>query len=237
MEKTSVLIVEDSSLVADEISMKLSRNGIGIAGVCATGEEAIEILKTKIPDLIIMDIGLAGALDGISTAQLINQTINIPVIYLTDDTNRTTVDRAKKTFPASYLGKPFNEAELVRAVEIAVSNARGEKGNTINVLPDHVFIKEGDAYIKIPYQEIVCLEADRAYCKIITTSKTHTQSTNMNNILEKISHKDFVRVHRSYVVNITKITELDGNIIRLGNHKVEMSRGMREELLKRENIL
>src|SRR4051812_48706826 len=107
MEKISVMIVEDLSLVAEDIASKLNKHDMDVTGIYNNAEEAIQSLEERIPDLILMDIQLAGALDGISAAQIINEKYSIPIIYLSDYEDQPTLERAKKTLPANYFGKPF----------------------------------------------------------------------------------------------------------------------------------
>lgn len=237
MEKIKVLIVEDSGLIAEDIASRLKNHSMEVIGIYAQGEDAIDSLDEAVPDLIIMDIQLAGAMDGISTAQVINENFSIPIIYLSDHIDTNLIERAKKTFPASYLQKPFNEGELVRVLEIAFTNWQERKERHRNILRNHIFIRDGQSYIKLSYNDIIYLQADRAYCNIVTEQKTYIQSNNMSYVLGQLNHRDFVQVHRSSVINANKITEIEGNIIRLGEHKVEMSKGMREDLIGKLKFL
>jgi DNA-binding LytR/AlgR family response regulator len=231
-DSIKVMIVEDKSLIAEDLASKLSKNNIEVVGIYDNGEDALNAVDRIAVDLILMDIQLAGALDGISTTKLIKEKIDIPVIYLSDYVGKEYVERAKKTSPDAYLQKPFHEHDTLRAIEIAYSNRR-QKNKADDVLKDCIFVREGDAQVRINLSDIIYLEADRAYSKIITASKTYTLADNMSYVFDQIKHKDFIRVHRSHIVNIRKITALEGNIVRLGTHTVDMSRGMRDELISR----
>lgn len=237
MEKIKVLIVEDSGLIAEDIATRLRSHNMNVVGIYAQGEDAIASLDEVMPDLIVMDIQLAGAMDGISTAQVINENFSIPIIYLSDHVDKNLIDRAKKTFPANYLQKPFNEAELVRVLEIAFENWQERKGRGSNILRNHIFIKDGQSYHKLSYNDIIYLQADRAYCTIVTEERTFIQSNNMSHVHGQLGNRDFIQVHRSYVINVNKINEIEGNVIRLGEHKVEMSKGMRDELIGKLKFL
>jgi DNA-binding LytR/AlgR family response regulator len=236
MEKIKVMIVEDMHVTAEDIASKLRKNGMEVSGMYETGEDAVASFQEHQPDLILMDIQLAGAYDGISTAKMITEKYAVPVIYLSDYVDKPTVQRATQTLPSAYLGKPFNEDELIRAIHIAFAQfkASGKTSNT----KDHIFVKgEKGALVKLRYADIVYIEADRAYCKIVTEDKILMQSVSMNQVVDQIDHKDFVKVHRSYVINISKVTGLNGNIIRLGEREVEMSKSLRDDVLSRLNIL
>jgi DNA-binding LytR/AlgR family response regulator len=227
-----VMIVEDNGIIAQDLASKLSRNNIDVVAILDNGEDAVDSVDRVATDLILMDVQLAGVLDGISAAKLIKEKIDIPVIYLSDYVEKENVERAKKTTPDAYLQKPFHELDVVRAIEIACSNRR-QKNTGNGVLKDCIFIKEGDSQVRVNLNDIIYFEADRAYSKIITESKTFMLADNMSHVFDQIKHKDFVKVHRSHIVNIKKITALEGNIVKLGKYAVDMSRGMREELIAR----
>jgi PAS domain S-box-containing protein len=120
MAKKSVLIVEDETITALDIKAILINLGYRVADVASTGENAIGIVDAEEPDLILMDIRLAGKLSGIETAEKILATHNIPIIYLTAHSEAETVDLAKKTMPYGYIIKPFTERGLQTTIEIAL---------------------------------------------------------------------------------------------------------------------
>lgn len=238
MQKIRVLIVEDSALFAADIAARLIKHNMDVIEICDSGEEALAQLQLNTPDLILMDIQLSGALDGISTAAIIRQQYNLPIIYLSDHTDAAHVDRARKTFPAAYLAKPFHEPDLVRALEIAFTNHQNDKTASKGVrLPEHIFVKDGSTYLKVALADVIYLQADRAYCKIITINKTFTETNNMKFVLQRIQHTAFVQVHRSFAINVNHVTGIEGNIIRLGNHSVEMSQSMRDDFLSKLKLL
>lgn len=238
MEKVRVMIVEDQLIIAQDIAAKLKRNNIDVAAIYDTGEEALASVDAVAPDLVLMDVELAGAMDGISTAKMIIEKCAVPIVYLTDFVDDPTVTRAMRTYPHGYLGKPFNEAELIRTILLVLNNFKRQGNTSPGVSVDHIFLKdEKTALIKIPYSELIYLEADRAYCKVVCEEKIYMQTMSMNHVFDQINHKDFVQVHRSYVINMSKVTGLDGNMIRLGKHSVEMSRSHRPDVVARLNIL
>lgn len=241
MSNIRVLVVEDSALIAEDIAMKLGKHHFEVLQICDKGEDALEFLKNNTPDLVLLDIRLAGALDGISTGYMIQKNYSVPIIYLSDLSDRDTLNRAKQTRPANYLTKPFNEADLVRAIDFAFSNYSAAQPAAPASPPqpekDHIFVKNENTFIRIPLKDILYLHADRSYCHIVTEDKTYVQAVSMNHVFEQISHKDFIRIHRSHVVNVNKVTAIDGNIVRIGRHSLEMSKGMRDDLMSRLTFL
>ena len=236
MEKISVMIVEDMQLVADDIASKLRKHGMEVTGIYNTGEDAIASFETDHPDLVLMDIQLAGAYDGISTAKLITDRYHVPLIYLSDFIDEQTVGRATKTLPQNYLAKPFNEGDLIRAIHLAFANFKASGKTTDS--KDHIFVKdEKNALIKLQYADILYIKANRAYCSVVTEDRTLLLTVSMNHVVDQIGHRDFVKAHRSHVVNIRKVTGIEGNILRLGKHEVEMSTALRNEVMSKLNIL
>ena len=117
-----ILIVEDSSVIALDISRRLPKLGFDVCGIVPTGEEAVLKAAELKPSLILMDICLAGPMDGIEAAEIIRRQDNIPIVYLTANSDEKTLVRAKLTRPLSFLLKPFKERELQIAIEMALLN-------------------------------------------------------------------------------------------------------------------
>lgn len=234
MDEIRVFIVEDNLLVAEGVAALLKKHGLEVAGMCASGEEAIALVAAAQPDLILMDVALAGKLDGIATAQRILTQNVIPIIYLSDHTDNATVDRAKETLPANYLSKPFQEADLLRAIDIAIHNANAITATKEEkISPKHFFLRtNSQQFVKLAYDDILYVEADRAYSTVVTANQKYKLAVSLNHVHDQIDHADFLRVHRSYVVNVNRITALDGNVIKLNDHHVQMSPDARASLMK-----
>ena len=237
MNKIKVLVVEDSALIAEDIAYKLGKHHFEVVEIFDKGESALDYLKKNQPDLVLLDIKLAGALDGISTGYIIQSTYSIPIVYLSDLSDAETLNRAKQTRPSNYLTKPFNEADLVRAIDLAFSNFSFQRVAAPGGSTDHIFVKNETSFVRLSVNQILFLHADRSYCNIVTAEKTYVQAVSMNHVLDQLNHPDFVRIHRSHVVNIQKITAIEGNMVRVGKHSLEMSKGMREELMGRLTFL
>jgi DNA-binding LytR/AlgR family response regulator len=237
MSNIKVLVVEDSALIAEDIAFKLGKHHFDVVRIFDKGEDALEYLKQNEPDLVLLDIKLAGALDGISTGYIIQNTYSFPIIYLSDLADAETLHRAKQTRPSNYLTKPFNEADLVRAIDLAFSNFSFQRPPSGNSKPDHIFIKTENTFVRVSLGDILFLHADRSYCNIVTEDKTYVQSVSMNHVFDQINNQDFIRIHRSHVVNVNKVTAIEGNMVKLGKHSLEMSKSMREELIGRLTFL
>ena len=122
-----VLIVEDELIVALELKSRLLDLGYAICGIVASGEEAVELTAMEIPDLILMDINIKGAYDGVKTSEILKVDYDIPIIFITAFSDPKTLQRVKVTEPYGYIIKPFEERELHTAIEIALYKHNMEK--------------------------------------------------------------------------------------------------------------
>lgn len=121
-----ILVVEDESLVAEEIRERLTGLGFRVLAVVETGEAAIEAVGEARPDLVLMDIRLKGKMDGIDAGQKISQAFDIPVVFLTAHSDQATLKRARDVAPFGYVLKPFHERDLLVAVEMGMARHRAE---------------------------------------------------------------------------------------------------------------
>ena len=127
MNNTNLLIVEDESLVAEDLKINLENLDYNIIGILNSGEETLEYLKTHSPDLILMDIKLKGTISGIETAEEILSKYNIPIIFLTAFTDEDLIDKATKAEPYGYILKPFDSNELKISIKIALYKHKMEQ--------------------------------------------------------------------------------------------------------------
>lgn len=120
----TALVVEDETLIAEELSERLTRMGFFVVAAVDSADEAIEAAVRERPDLVLMDIRLKGERDGIHAAAEIRKLVNSTVIYVTAYSDQITLDRVKETEPYGYVLKPFHEQELQVAIELAMHAAR-----------------------------------------------------------------------------------------------------------------
>ncbi len=114
------LIIEDETLIAEELRERLARLGFSIIASVGSAEEGIAIATSEVPDLILMDIRLKGEKDGVQAAEEIRRQVDVPIVYLTAYSDPVTVDRAKKTEHDAYIMKPFHRDELHSTIEVAM---------------------------------------------------------------------------------------------------------------------
>jgi PAS domain S-box-containing protein len=143
-----ILVVEDERIIARELKDRLLHMGHTVVGSVATGEQALAQIESLAPDLVLMDIKLQGALDGIETARLIQRYGGPAVVYLTAFADEDTLQRAKLTQPYGYIFKPFQERELHVGIEMALHRHRAaHTQEEQQAFRDAVLESAGDAII------------------------------------------------------------------------------------------
>ena len=154
--KERILVVEDEAIVLLDLKNRLNTLGYVIVGSASYGEDAIMKAEETHPDIVLMDIGLKGNVDGIEAADHIRCQLNIPIIYLTANSDFTTLQRAKVTEPFGYILKPFDERELRTTIEMALykhalniklNQTRQWMETTLNSIGDAVITTGIDARI------------------------------------------------------------------------------------------
>lgn len=239
-KKAKILIVEDEMIIAAKISLHLTQMGYEVAGIIPTGEEAISYCRDSPPDILLLDINLRGDIDGVMVAKKITEEIPIPIIYLTANSDEHNFQRAKSTKPFAFISKPLNKIELKRAIELVVErlhdiNEKVELKTNKNaiVMRDRIFIRHKDSMVKILLEDIDYLEADRSYCKVCTRHGIYVLSNTLKNLEEKISDKRFLRIHRSYIINMEKIEKITDSQVLIGKTAIAIGRSFRDNLMKR----
>ena len=112
MEKKNILIIEDESIIAFELCLKLESAGYKVIGIANCEERAVKIIESATPDLILSEIILHGATDGIEAVRRIRELIDVAVIYVTSNKYLETDSRLLQTNPCAVIGKPFKDEEL-----------------------------------------------------------------------------------------------------------------------------
>lgn len=250
MAKPNILVVEDESIVAKDIQNSLKKLGYSVMGTIDNGEDALKLIGGSQPDIVLMDIMLKGAMSGIEAATLIKEKYDIPVIYLTAYADENTLNKAKITEPHGYIIKPFKEVDLHTAIEVAIYKhgkeleIKKERDMLYSLVEnkndkDVVFVKSNSRMVKIRTKDIYFVEALKDYVIINTANARYTVLSTMKNIEQKLSSKDFIRVHRSFIVLIDKIVAIDHNVLLLEDDKKEIPIGgsYKDELVKSLNML
>ena len=219
-----ILVTEDESIVRKDIVTRLGRLGYNVVGTADTGLGAIESARENEPELALMDIMLKGDMTGIEAAAEIKTFLDIPIIFLTAYSDDKTLAKAKITEPHGYLLKPFKEIDVRRTIELAIHKHGKEtevkkENDFLKALTSaskqakYIFVKSKKELVKVPISDLLMIEALKDYVIIHTTGENFTIHSTMKDIIKKLPKEHFTRAHRSYIVNVSKITSIkQGNL-------------------------
>lgn len=241
-DKFKILIVEDEMLIGANISLQLNELGYEVTGIVPRGEEALEHIEDNPPDIMLLDINLKGDLDGIETALAMQKTHDIPIIYLTANTDDAHFNRAKATKPFGFISKPFKKLDLQRTIELTINQMDtkisyhtdlSSQNTSSFILSDCIFVRHLNSMVKVDIKDILYIEAERNYCRIFSSSKEYLVVMSLKEMDEKLPAKHFIRTHRSYIINLSQIKEIAATHVVIGNKALPVTKTQREELLKR----
>lgn len=242
-DKVQILIVEDDMIIAANLSLQLTNLGYEVTGIESRGEEAATHARFNPPEIILMDINLKGKIDGIETARAIQQYQNIPIIYLTANNDEATFSRAKDTHPHAFISKPFSNLNLQRTIALVAQQLKESKGDStgdsqsLQVLDDRIFVRHNGKMIKLLLQDILYIEAERNYCNIVTVKAQYLVVCTLKSIEKELPESHFIRVHRSYIVNIEKLDVLADTHLEISRKVIPVSRSYREVLVGRLHLI
>ena len=224
-----IIIVESDISMAAKLSLKLNKLGYNITGIFAQAKDALHFLKQEVPDLILLDDRLKGQLNGVEMHKSADENATSPIVYFN---NRTALS-IEKIIPASLKNKlknSFNKLPDKKKNEVFDKNAH-------YILKDRIFIRHRDRMIKISLDDIQYIEADRNYCKVYLKNSKYLLVTTLKEVAEKLSEKRFIRIHRSYIANISHIDEIGNNHVVIASHSIPLSKNMRTELFRHLQVI
>jgi len=244
-----ILIVEDNVIIADDMQSMLEEIGYEIVDNVIVYEQAVEVLKNKEVDLVLIDIILASDKTGIDLGKHIRENYNIPFIFVTSNSDRATVENAKTVKPNGYLVKPFEQQDLYTSIEIALSNFISVKNNAAGesqeveedrlmsnkVLKDSIFVKKQHLYYRIQFGDIQFIKADNVYLEVNTVDKKFLVRSPLKDYLEKLPQHKFYRAHKSYIVNVDHIDAINSKDILINNTLIPISKEFKEFIISAMN--
>ncbi len=238
MAKIKVGIIEDELVVAQSIINALEELGYETTEAAINYTEALEMIASEQPDILLVDIQLRGSKDGIELAWKVKEQLDIPFIFLTANADTATVERAKKLHPPAYLVKPFNKNDLYTAIEICMNNWSAMKSGKPSaeadsyMARDHIFIRQGKNFLKIKIDDILYLESDHIYINVHTLNNKLLVRSSMEEYIQTLGINRFPRIHRKYAVNISHVGAVNTENVTVNGVELPLSRTHHEEFFR-----
>ena len=235
VKKVKVGIVEDEMIIASVIQDCLEKLNYEVVEPVISFNDAIEMLYTEQPDMVLIDIRISGNKDGIELAEYIRENYSIPFIYLTANSDKETLTRAKKTNPNAYLLKPFTQSDLYTAIEIGLNNFEMQK--TLNSkVQNSIVIKDGYDLINISFSEIVFLSSADNYVKIfLKNGKSVLSRSTISEMISRLPQNQFCQISRSSIINMNFISKVEKNKVLVNDIPLPITSTYRQKLIAQIN--
>ncbi|WP_421764001.1 LytR/AlgR family response regulator transcription factor [Ekhidna sp.] len=231
MNKSSILIVEDEPLIADDIAGILERNGYIVTAVVDEATTALEAVAEFKPDVVLLDINIEGETDGIDLAPK----LKVPFIFLTSYYDQATLERARKVKPSGYIVKPFGESDLIANIEIATLRSSGKVITKSE--PVKLFVRKDQEILSLNSDEIILAEAFDNYSIVHTVKDKYIISHTLKSVEEKLIPLGFIRIHRSYLINFQAIDSISEGMVFLKGHQVHIGKSYRKDFFDQLALL
>ncbi|MBK9800005.1 MAG: response regulator transcription factor [Bacteroidetes bacterium] len=229
--KLRCIIVDDDENSRSVIKHCVSKTEfLSLEGIYSSAKDALVGLKSKPADVIFLDVEMP-EMSGIDFMKTFT---DIPQVVIVTSKKEYAAE-AYDYNVTDFVSKPIDYARFLKAAEKAREMHSSITRSEINL--DEIFIKKDSRLIKLHANEINWIEALSDYVNIYTTGQRYTVLTTMKGIESKLPPKDFARVHRSYIIRIDKIKEIEENTVFIGENAIPISRSHKEALLKKLNLL
>jgi two-component system, LytTR family, response regulator LytT len=209
-----------------------------VCGIARSVEKALILLSAERPNIVLIDINLGKGMEGIELGRAVHEKFHLPFIFCTSYSDSRTVAEAKQVRPNGYLLKPFTKDDLYVAIEIALLNYANLSDPSADIiLQDSIFVKEGKMFTKVSFDEILYVEQDRNYVEIHTLHRVHPVRSSLKDFIKNLPPKKFLQVHRSFIVNISSITAINSDMIKVKEKEIPVSKTFKDELLSMIRLL
>lgn len=227
MNKIKILIVDDEILISEDLMDILVSLGFESIELAHDKDEAIFKLGSFHPDIALLDIRMEKEFDGLEIGEYINANNKIPFIYITAHSDVETIKQIVKTKPAGYITKPFKKSDLFAAINLAGYKQSDRK----------VIIKDGYKNIVIDYNDIEYIECEGNYITVFCTGKKLVSRQSIDRFLQELDETIFFKIHRSYVVNLKKVTKFSKKELHIADTVLPISRSFDIAFEERMNQL
>ncbi|WP_198661633.1 LytR/AlgR family response regulator transcription factor [Lewinella sp. IMCC34183] len=235
-QRPAVLLVEDDNVVLHDLHTLLTAEGYSVSGFATNVAEAIDILQAGGTDMAIVDIRLRDGDSGIAVGELLRERYGRPFIYLSGASDPATLRAAAASRPTAFLVKPVSGTDLLRALSVAAqATLPGSKpqppGTAEGVLLDGcVFVKDGTVYRRVSVEEIRYVMAFRNYLELHLANRRLVVRHTLSDFFGSMPAGQFIRPHRSYLVNRQHITGFTDGSVLLDTIRIPLSRDLGENL-------
>jgi DNA-binding LytR/AlgR family response regulator len=228
--KYSSIIVEDLQAAADFLKKYCEKSGIiDVQAHFLNAEDALVFLSENLVDLIFLDVEMPGA----SGFELMDQLVYTPQVILTTSKTEYAYDAFQYNV-TDYLKKPFTYQRFLESIQ-KVEKKKEEDDTTSD--NNHIFIKSDGKLIRLQNDDILYIESMGDYVKFITTEKKYITHNTIKNLETKVDPLRFMKVHRSYIVNISRIDDIQENMLYIKGTMIPISKAHKSKVMQKINVI
>lgn len=232
-ENLNCLIVEDEVMARKSLSILCQKiDNLNLVDALSNAEEALPVLESKKIDLLLLDIEMPG----MSGIELLEQVVEIPQVIFTTG-NKQYAYEAFEYDVTDFLKKPITQPRFIKAINKAF--LRHEKLNAIATASENneIYVKSFGRYTRLLLSDILYFENQGDYINVVTDKDSYVIHGSLKSVEAKINHPRFLKVHRSYIINLDKIVDIEDNSIVISSNVIPISRAHKPILMRSLNIL
>ncbi|MCD6066843.1 MAG: two component transcriptional regulator, winged helix family [Bacteroidetes bacterium] len=231
-----VLIAEDEEMLSLIIKDALEIKGFEVA-TAGNGEDALTLVKSFEPDLLILDI-MMPKISGYEVATTIRKTNqHLPILFLSAKSQTVDVLKGFESGANDYVKKPFSIDELMARIRVLIKNSpldpEPENRSKKQTAADgYVFMKDGSKLLKVNFEDITYIEAERDYANLFRGEKKTLISSHLKEIESLLPKELFIRVHRSFIVSVKAISAIKGSTLDIGKKEIPIGSNYKDEVYR-----
>lgn len=244
MRNLNIIIVEEDYKVAENLCRILKRLNHDIVGEASNAKYALSLIEDMIPDFVIINICVNNKTDGILLGRKVKEDYDIPFIFTSSDVDDTElIQKAIKEKPFGFVLKPYSIKDIDAAIQIAFNQFEELSRLEFNLMTQpskeitQIFLKVNSKLVNINLQDILWVECRGDYAVFKTESDSFIIHSTMKNIESKLSNSQFLKVHRSFIINLDKIVNIEDSNVLIRDKVIPISRSNKDTLFKSINML
>ncbi|KAA3631198.1 MAG: DNA-binding response regulator [Bacteroidetes bacterium] len=220
------LIVDDDKLSRVSLERLCQKmDNLTVVGTCANGLEALEFLSANKIDLLFLDVEMP-ELTGV---ELLQSTSQLPLIIFISSKKEYAVEAFEyKELVVDYIPKPATMPRLLKALERVKQKLNSNESTQTK---DYIFVRSDGRFVRIKLDDLLYVENVGDYVLFKTHEEKHLVHGTLKNIAEKLQHPNFLKVHRSFIVNLSKIVDIQDNSVLIDKKIIPVSRAHRNALI------
>jgi len=228
------LIVDDEEMSRKNLQLLCEKiEDLEVEGLCSSALEAFQRLQKEAVDLLFLDIEMPG----LSGIELVKSGSKLPqVIFTSSKTDYAAEAFDLQDIVIDYIIKPVTLPRLIKALERVKKSGNSIK-NANTPASNFIFIKTDKRLVRIDLEELLYVETVGDYVLFKTKDQQHIVHSSLKGIDEKLQHENFIKVHRSYIVNLTKIVDIEENTIVIDKKVIPVSRAHKSLLMQKINLI